>query len=334
MLDAAVVEPLPDLRARDLRGGGVLHEVVDRRGADTLEPGGDVADPDGDVRTNARLGDLAGRRDDVQQVCRPRRDVLAQPFELVRPIAENGIELGLRDRDEVRVRDPGAVEAVPGFARLVLTDAGQRDLVHLGIAPTRDERGHAADRMRTTSVARAHEKLGVRAHERHRHRHLHAIGEHELGALSELLDDREDVVPASGVETGRVLAELVEDLVHLERREDRLDEDGRLDRPARDPDPVLREAEDVVPEPRLEVALELRQVEVRPRPALEQPLRVAREVDAEVEEPSGDVLAVDLDVALLEMPAARTDEEHRDVVVQRVALLGLTRVRSSVRSRP
>ena len=41
------------------------------------------------------------------------------------------------------------------------------------------------------------------------------------------------------------------------------------------PSAILREAEDVVPEPRLEVALELREVEVRPRPALEQPLRVA-----------------------------------------------------------
>ena len=102
-----------------------------------------------------------------------------------------------------------------------------------------------------------------------------------------------------------MLTELVEDLVHLEGGEDRLDEDRGLDRAARDPDPILREAEDVVPEPRLEVALELREVEVRPRPALEQPLGVAGEVDAEVEEPGRDVLAVDDDVALLQVPAAR-----------------------------
>ena len=89
------------------------------------------------------------------------------------------------------------------------------------------------------------------------------------------------------------------------------------------PSVVLREAEDVVPEPRLEVALELREVEVRPRSALEQALGVALEVDAEVEEPRRDVLAVDLDVALLQVPAARTDEEHGDLVVQRVALLAL-----------
>ncbi len=67
-----------------------------------------------------------------------------------------------------------------------------------------------------------------------------------------------------------MLAELVEDLVHLERGQDRLDEHRRLDRAARDPERVLGGAEDVVPEARLEVALELGQVEVGPEAALEE----------------------------------------------------------------
>ena len=119
-----------------------------------------------------------------------------------------------------------------------------------------------------------------------------------------------------------MVAELVQDLVHLERSEDRLDENGRLDRPLWDPEPVLREDEGVVPEPRLEVALELREIEVRAGPALEQPLRVSREKDAEVEEACETRPAVDLDVPLEEMPAARANEEDRDLVLQRVALLG------------
>ena len=49
------------------------------------------------------------------------------------------------------------------------------------------------------------------------------------GSLAERLDDAEEVVPAAGVEPGDVVAQLVEDLVHLERGEDRLDEDGRPD---------------------------------------------------------------------------------------------------------
>ena len=111
-----------------------------------------------------------------------------------------------------------------------------------------------------------------------------AVGEHEVRAVAELLDDAEDVVPAAGVEPARVLAELVEDLVHLERGEDRLDQHGRPDRAAGDAERVLRGAEDVVPQARLEVALELGQVEVRAEPALEQLARVPEEVEAEVEE--------------------------------------------------
>jgi hypothetical protein len=65
-----------------------------------------------------------------------------------------------------------------------------------------------------------------------------------------------------------VLAELIEDLVHLERERDDLHEDRRLDRAARDVELVLRPLEDLVPEPRLAMALELRQVEVRTRAVL------------------------------------------------------------------
>ena len=71
------------------------------------------------------------------------------------------------------------------------------------------------------------------------------------------------------------------------------------------------------------MALELREVEVRPGASLEQALGVAVKVDAEVEEPRGHVLAVDFDVPLLQMPAARADEQDGDLVVQRVALLAL-----------
>ena len=87
----------------------------------------------------------------------------------------------------------------------------------------RDERGHAADRVRAAPVTRCNEELGVRAHERHRHRHLHAVGQQPT-ACAELLDHAEDVVPAAGVQRAAVVAELVEDLLHLERGEDRLDQ--------------------------------------------------------------------------------------------------------------
>ena len=118
-----------------------------------------------------------------------------------------------------------------------------------------------------------------------------------------------------------MVAQLVEDLLHLERGEDRLDEDGGADRPLRQAERVLGEDERVVPEPRLVVALELGEVEVRPRPGLQLPLGRVEHVEAEVEEAGGHGLAVDRDVLLAQVPAARAHEQRRDLVVQAVLLL-------------
>ena len=67
-----------------------------------------------------------------------------------------------------------------------------------------------------------------------------------------------------------MLAELMQDLVHLERGEDRLDQHRRADRAAAETEPLLREGEHVVPETRLQVGLELRQVEVGTAARVEQ----------------------------------------------------------------
>ena len=218
------------------------------------------------------------------------------------------------------MRDPRAVEPVGRLPDLVLLHLPERDLVDLGVAARRDERRHPADRVRAPPVARLHEQLGVRAHERHGHRDLRPVGQH-LAPAVELLDQAEDVVPAPGVQRGDVVAKLVEDLVHLERREHGLDQHGRADRAAVEAELVLGEHEGPAPEPRLAVALELREIEVRPGAAVELLARVVEHAEAEVEQARGDRLAVHLEVALGQMPAARADDQRRDLVVQPVALL-------------
>ena len=60
-----------------------------------------------------------------------------------------------------------------------------------------------------------------------------AVGRQEALVLPEPLDEGEDVVPAPAVEPGDVIAQLVEDLVHLEGRRQRLDQHRRLDGAAR-----------------------------------------------------------------------------------------------------
>ena len=215
------------------------------------------------------------------------------------------------------MRDPGAVEALRGLALLVLPHLRERDRVHLGVAARGDERRHPAHRERAAPVARLDEQLAVRAHERHGHRHGRAVGEHELGPVPELLDDAEDVVPAAGVEarpSARAARERISSISNAARIVSI--RTVALIVPARDAEPVLRPDEDVVPEPRLEVRLELREVEVAAVAAV-----VAEEVEPEVEQRARHRRAVDLEVALLEVPAARADEQHGDLVAELVPLL-------------
>src|SRR3954454_16703103 len=131
-------------------------------------------------------------------------------------------------------------------------------------------------------------------------------------AGAEGLDDAEQVVPAAGVQPRGVVAELVEDLLHLERSGVGLDQAGGADGPPRDVQLVLREVERVVPEAGLEVALHLRQVEVRALPAVDLLLPAADQVQGEVDEAARGLLAVHGDVLLRQVPAPRADDDRRE----------------------
>jgi len=314
-------DPLPDLRARDLGGRRVLHQVEHRHAAVAREPGAEVLDADRDVVAQPRLGDRL-LRPEVEQVLRRDGDLRALPAVLVgrRHVL---VEHLLRHRHEARVRDPGAVAAVGDLAQLVLTHLLQRRLVRRRVVLDRDLRRHAAHRRRAAAVAGLHQQQRVGAHERREHGHLAAVGEAEILVGAELLDAGKDVVPAADVEPGRVAAQLVEDLVHLEGGEHRLDERGRADASLRDPQLVLGKDEDVVPQARLEVRLHLRQIEIRARAARQQLPRVVEEEQREVEDRARDCLAVDPQVLLVEVPAARPRDQHRGAVLQAVVLAAL-----------
>ena len=196
------------------------------------------------------------------------------------------------DRHEVGMGHPGAVEAVARLALLVLADLLEGQLRDLGLAPVGDERAHAADGVRAAPVAGTHEGLRIGPHEGHGHRHLAPVWQDHLGALAVGLDEAEDVVPAAGVQARRVVAQLVEDLLHLEGGPDGLDEHGRADRPDGDAKCLLTQHEGVVPEAGLEMRLELGEVvvgpEAGPRTSLERGSPGVREVKAEVEEAGRD----------------------------------------------
>src|SRR5437868_1286833 len=102
-----------------------------------------------------------------------------------------------------------------------------------------------------------------------------------------------------------MFAQFIENLVHLERGQDRLDQHGRLDGAARNSELVLCHDKDVVPEPRLEMAFELGKIEIGSAAARDQFFRVMEKIQSEVEDAATHELTVDLHVLFGQMPAAR-----------------------------
>ena len=84
------------------------------------QPRRQVAQRHLDVGAQARHRAVAGHAGHVEQLLRGHRHVLAQPVELVGPIAQDGVERLPADGHQVGVRHPGPVEAVAGLPGLVL----------------------------------------------------------------------------------------------------------------------------------------------------------------------------------------------------------------------
>ncbi|CAH1668847.1 hypothetical protein CHELA40_13198 [Chelatococcus asaccharovorans] len=312
-------EPLPDLRAADLGGRRVFHEVVERHRATAAQPRLDVLHADTDVLAQARLGAHAFVH--LEHVITRDGDVLTQLVELVRP-GHQAIEHLHRHRHEVRMRHPCAVVTVAGLALLVGAHLGEGGLVGGRIVLHRDLRRHAAHGEGAAAVAGLDQEQRIGAQEGLAHHHRAAIRREEVGVLAQTLDEGKDVVPAAAVEAGHMVAQLVDDLVHLEGRRQRLDQHRRLERALGDAQHLFRMGEDIVPEPRLHMALHLREIESRCRALRNDVLGIVEDIEAEIEQRAGYRRAVDRHMLLQEMPAARTDDQRRRLVRELVRLAG------------
>lgn len=169
--------------------------------------------------------------------------------------------------------------------------------------------------MHSSAVASLNQQLHIRIHKRHGHSNVRTIRKHKVGVLAELLNEGEDVIPTTTVQSRAVFAQLVDDLIHLKRRRDGLDQHGTTDRSARHANVVLSQVEDVVPQTRLEVRLHLGEVEVRAEPAGNELLGIVVEVQTEVEQTAGDGGAVDSEVLLVEVPATSASNESGEHAV-------------------
>ena len=136
--------------------------------------------------------------------------------------------------------------------------------------------------------------------------------------LVELLDDAEDVIPPPAVQAGRMVAQLVEDLVHFERGGDRLDEHRGANAAARNAQLVLGHQEHVVPEPGLQVAFHLGKVEIGPEPRSSSFRALWKKNRPKSTSEPGHGLAVQPDVLFRQVPAARPHHERGRLLVESI----------------
>ena len=85
---------------------------------------------------------------------------------------------------------------------------------------------------------------------------------------------------------------------------------------------LLRADKNIVPQPRFKMALHFGQVEVRAAAAREQFFGVVKEIESEIEDGTGHRFAIDEDVPLFKVPAARAHKQNGGLVVELVLLAG------------
>src|SRR5215467_12678082 len=121
----AALHPQPKLGARDLTSGGVFHQVKDSHRSRPLQPGVQVLQRHADVVAHSRLGDRPARHADIEELLSLDLNVLAQALLLVSIRSKLLLEDLHCHGNQVRMSDPGAIEAVIRLADLVIARLGQ-----------------------------------------------------------------------------------------------------------------------------------------------------------------------------------------------------------------
>src|SRR5260370_12066363 len=158
--------------------------------------------------------------------------------------------------------------------------------------------------MNTTPMAGLNQQLVVGAQKMPLNRHLRPIRQHELRMRAKLLDEAENVVPAPAVQPRGMVSQLVKDLVHLECRQNRFDQDSGANRSARNAQFVLGKTKHVVPQPRLQVTLHLRQVKIRASALAQQGRGIVKKEQAKIKQRRRDRLPLHQKVLFVQVPSS------------------------------
>ena len=149
-----------------------------------------------DIHAQARLCD-GGLRRKIQQIGGRYIDIRPLLFNLIGLIAKHRHKLLHRGLNQARMGHPATVVAVGCIATLITDDALHGDLVFLGIVFDRNQRTHAADGGCIAFVTGLQQQQGIGPHKGGCHGDFRPIRQAEFVIHFELLDAREDVIPAA-----------------------------------------------------------------------------------------------------------------------------------------
>ncbi|MNG99786.1 hypothetical protein D3C79_589650 [compost metagenome] len=132
----------------------------------------------------------------------------------------------------------------------------------------------------------------------------------------------EDVIPTAAVQPDDMVAQVIEDLVHLEDRRQGFDQYRGFDGAARQIKTILGKAEDFAPPGRFLPGLGFRQIEVRAAAFFQQLAVVVEEIQREIKQATGDRLTLPLHVFLRQMQATHTGDQDRRIRLQLINFSG------------
>lgn len=116
----------------------------------------------------------------------------------------------------------------------------------------------------------------------------------------------EDVIPSPTVQTGGMFLQLIQNLFHLERRGQSLNQYCRPNHTLLHPQVTCRKGEGIVPKTSFEMVFHLREVKIRPRTSGDEFAGVVEKVQTEVEEGAGHGSAVDNQTGFRKVPPSRS----------------------------
>ena len=123
-----------------------------------------------------------------------------------------------RDLILIRMPRPGAIHQAIGFILFVFGENFQRTRVQLRVFAAGIQRCHAADCQHSSFVADLRHQLAQILEERHVVWNCVAVREHPVRIVQVEVNQAGHVIPAAEIQAENVVAEVVEELLHLKRQ--------------------------------------------------------------------------------------------------------------------